>query len=260
MLYPEMQLCYDGRMKQRIMWACIIGAIGIALGALGFLYWQRQANAPLDFVQVGLVPEAGVTVSGRYYASPGKVEKRGVILLHMLGGTQNAWRPLVRSLHDANYEVMTLDFRGHGESSGDWQTMTDADFAKLVDDAAEAVEYLRDIDSDMNIAVIGASIGANVAVQLADRDTSMSVVALLSPSLSYHGITITDAVSRLDRPVYFITSQTDDQSFTATTQLYDSSPSTTKQLKTYKKGGHGIELLTHQDLDDLLIDWLNTNL
>lgn len=244
-------------MKQRIVWACVIGGVGIALGALGFLYWQRQANAPLDFVQVGLVPEDGVTVSGRYYASPGKVEKRGVILLHMLGGTQNAWRPLVRSLHDANYEVMTLDFRGHGESSGDWQTMTDADFAKLVDDAAEAVEYLRDIDSDMNIAVIGASIGANVAVQLADRDVNISAVALLSPGLSYNGIAIADAVSQLDRPVYFITSQTDDQAFVATTQLYESCSSTSKQLKTYKKGGHGTELLTHQDLDGLLIDWLN---
>lgn len=250
-----MQLCYDEPMKRRILWVVVIGCAGVAFGALGFLYWQRQANAPLDFVQVGLVPEEGVSVSGRYYASPGKVEKRGVILLHMLGGTQNAWKPLVRSLHDANYEVMTLDFRGHGESSGDWQAMTDAEYAKLVDDAAEAVEYLRDIDSDMHIAVVGASIGANVAVQLADRDPSISAVALLSPALSYHGITITDAAATFDRPIYFITSQTDDQSLQATTELYESSSSAGKQLKSYKKGGHGTELLTHQDLDDLLIDW-----
>lgn len=232
--------------------------MGVALGALGFLYWEKQINAPLDFIQVGLVPETGVSVSGRYYSSPGKVEQRGVVLLHMLGGTQNSWRPLVRSLHDANYEVMTLDFRGHGESSGDWQTMTDEDFAKLVDDAAEAVKYLRDLDSEMHIAVIGASIGANVAMQLADRDSSIAAVALLSPGLSYHGISIETSNALFDRPAFFITSQTDDQSLQATAQLYQANPSTLKQLKSYKKGGHGTELLTHQDLDNLLIDWLGT--
>ncbi|EKE01501.1 MAG: hypothetical protein ACD_21C00114G0001 [uncultured bacterium] len=110
----------------------------------------------------------------------------------------------------------------------------------------------------MHIVVIGASIGANVAMQLVDRDPSLTGVVLLSPGLSYRGISIEASNVQFERPVYFITSQTDDLSLLATTQLYEANPSQAKQFKSYKKGGHGTELLTHQDLDNLLIDWLGT--
>ena len=227
-------------------------------------FWQgADKTLPIrgDQIPVGLVPEPNVTISARYYGSPGKVENRGVILLHTLNSSQDAWNDFAAELQDSNFEVMTLDFRGHGASTGNWQRFDEADFRQLVNDAAEAVEYLRDINTDMNIAVVGAGIGANVAVQLADRDPAIAAVALLSPNYEYKGIKITAATAQYTRPVYYIVSQDDSESYTATTELYATAPSTAKQLQVYETGGRGTKLLRHQpELSQLLIHWLGTTL
>lgn len=247
-------------MKTRSVLIISVICIAVLLFAAFILYW-RSFGFPLfgnnPFVEVGLVPESGVLVTGRYYSSPGKVENRGVILLHMLGGSQDDWNKFASTLQDQNFEVMTLDFRGHGESSGAWKKMENEDFAHLVDDAGEAIEYLQDINSDMRIAVVGASIGANVAVQLAAQNDAVSALVLLSPSANYRGIDITTINGALTLPIFYIASRDDEQAVGPTQELYDASPSSTKEINIYDKGGHGTTLLRKKKgLQTTIVNWL----
>lgn len=250
-------------MKTRSVLVVVIGCLAAILLIAFLIFMQINGGSVFGsnhYVKVGLVPEPGMSIAGRYYA-PGKVEDRGVILLHMLGGSQNDWNDFAQQLQAQHFAVMTLDFRGHGESSGNWKTMTDVDFNKLVDDAAEAIEYLHDINSHMRMAVVGASIGANVAMQLADQSEAVTSVVLLSPSTNYHGVDITAINQTLAEPILYVSSQDDEQSFVPTQQLYDASPSTDKVFKTYKQGGHGTKLLQHTPaLHSAIIDWLNQHL
>lgn len=249
-------------MKSKYILLISVGCIVLGLGiVVGLLYWQGHYFAfPIrgNEIEVGLVPESGVHVAGRYYASPGKVENRGVVLLHSLGTSQDIWNDMAAELQKQNLEVITLDFRGHGGSSGDWKKMSADDYSKFVDDAAEGVHYLRDIDADMHIAVVGVSLGANVAMKLADRDPNISAVALVSPQLEYHGLKITKNVRHFTRPIYFTVGQGDTASYDATQVLYSAVPALQKKLDVYDTTDHGIALVRHsKKFAPQLVSWLN---
>ena len=254
-------------MKSTYILAVNVLVIAVVLGGVaGFVWWQNgfEERLPIrgDQVAVGLVPDDGTYIAARYYSSPGKVEQRGVILLHMFSSNQNAWNNLAAELQDRNFEVMTLDFRGHGDSDGEESALKEADYAQMVNDAAEAVEYLYDLNADMNIAVMGAGLGANVAMQLASRDESLAAAVLVSPQHNYRGVKITKLNKSFTRPVYFLVSRFDTVSLTATETLYQDNPATTKELRIAEEAkGRGTKLLNKAPkLRDAIIGWLEITL
>lgn len=240
----------------------VLVIIVFLFGVAGFVWWQNDFDEYLpirgDQVAVGLVPDDGTYIAARYYASSGKVENRGVILLHMSGSNQNAWNNLAAELQDRNFEVMTLDFFGHGDSDGSEEELTEVDYLNMVDDAAEAVEYLRDINSDMDLAVIGAGLGANVAMQLASRDDSIAAVVAVSPQHNYRGVKITKLNKSFTRPIYFLVSRADAVSLAATETLYQDNPSANKELRIAEEAkGRGTKLVNKAPkLRAAIIDWL----
>jgi len=65
----------------------------------------------------------GVTLSGTFYPSGGKKDKKAVVLLlhnfdHKNGGGANkdGWPTLAKTLQEAGYAVLSFDFRGFGDS------------------------------------------------------------------------------------------------------------------------------------------------
>lgn len=216
------------------------------------------ASLPGDQVEVGLVPEEGVILPAYYYASPGKVENRGVIFLHGLGESHEVWNEYAAKLQAENFEVMTFDFRGHGEASGTWEEFSQNDINQFTVDAQEAIHYLRDVNADMDIALIGSSLGANIAMQVAAADPSINAVVLLSPANEYHGVSIVDINAQFSRPVFYSVSDADNPSAKDTKNLYKHVQSTRKELKTFPKSGHGHKLLQNEpQLGDDIIYWLN---
>lgn len=248
--------------SQSILGISVLVIIVLLLAVAGVLWWQNGFDEHLpirgDQIAVGLVPDDGTYIASRYYASPGKVEHRGVILLHMFGSNQNAWNNLAAELQDRNFEVMTLDFRGHGESDGEEDDLKEADYLNMVNDAAEAVEYLRDINADMDIAIMGAGLGANVALQLASRDDTITAVVLVSPQHNYRGVKITKLNKSFTRSIYFTVSRADAISLAATETLYQDNPSATKQLRIAEEAkGRGTKLLNNTPkLREAIIGWL----
>src|SRR5207245_1856203 len=96
-----------------------------------------------------------------------------VLLLHMMPAVKESWQELAKALNEAGLSALAIDFRGHGESvsKSDGTRLNYKDFAdeqqqaKILD-VRGAMEWLRARGAqDSQIAVIGASIGANLALQ-----------------------------------------------------------------------------------------------
>lgn len=136
----------------------------------------------------------------------------------MLGHNRNDWNGFASTLSNKtnDYAVLSIDLRGHGESTTSqngntilsFQSFTPDDFNKMIMDVKAAKQFLvtqKNINPN-NVAIVGASIGANVALNYAAAsDPSIKVVVLLSPGLDYKGVTTSDAIKQYKVPIYIAT-------------------------------------------------------
>ena len=77
----------------------------------------RAKNSKLPEPQpVSFDTQDGVRLSATYYRSVLGAGAAPVLLLHMRDGSQREWKPLAEQLQAGGYAVLTLDFRGHGDS------------------------------------------------------------------------------------------------------------------------------------------------
>jgi len=181
---------------------------------------------------VGLKPTAdGVQLAAVFYPSPLEKEQAKdavpVILLHQLKGSHADFDNLAVELQKANCAVLVPDLRGHGQSTkrvmsdGKEKTIDPAllnkqDFEAMIQYDLEACKsFLMEKNNakQLNIdklCVIGAEMGAALAVDWAERDWSwpalttgkqgqdVKAVVLLSPTWSFKGLTITPAATNRD--------------------------------------------------------------
>ncbi len=123
------------------------------------------------------------------------VQMPAVIFLHQGGSSKEEWTslPIFQDVTKAGMVAFALDIRGHGASDGE------ADFKTLFDDPDQAP---RDLMAAMNwlgksnvvnmdkVAIVGASIGANLAVVAAgtDRFEVKTVVAISAKTSAVHNL------------------------------------------------------------------------
>ena len=71
-----------------------------------------------DSIRVEFTTSDGIAIVGDYW-TPLDMSKPApaVILLHMYKSDRSAWLPLVLALEEAGFAIMTIDLRGHGEST-----------------------------------------------------------------------------------------------------------------------------------------------
>ena len=182
--------------------------------------------------------------------------EKAVILLHMLGRSKEDWSDFANSLVKNGYSALAIDFRGHGKSDGDVNKSTEEDFNKMILDVKEAKNFLMS-NGKKNIAIIGASIGANTALNYAVTDTEIKDIILLSPGLNYKGIKTDETIKKYKNKVLIVASEDDPYSFGSSKTL--NSLNKNSELKTYKTGGHGTRMFQITDLERVLINWLNKN-
>lgn len=92
-----------------------------------------------------------------------------------------------RALCDAGLAVLRFDFRGSGESAGEFRDMT---ISGEIADALAALEFMRSepgVDAD-RIALIGLSLGGLVAACAAARDGGVSALVLWSAVANLPGV------------------------------------------------------------------------
>jgi alpha-beta hydrolase superfamily lysophospholipase len=137
----------------------------------------------------------------------------------MLGHNRGDWNGFASTLSNKSngYTVLSIDLRGHGDSISQngntisFQSFTPDDFKKMVMDVKAAKQFpvTQKNTNPNNIAIVGASIGANGGLNYAASDTSIKAVVLLSPGLDYKGVTTSDAIKQYNGPIYIATASKD---------------------------------------------------
>ncbi len=143
-------------------------------------------------VAIDLTASDGLKLKATYFAAekPGP----GVLLLHQCNRQRRVWDDLARQLASAGINVLTLDYRGYGESEGEPFDKFSPEAvpqarAKWPDDIDTAFRYLLSqpgVTHD-NIGVGGASCGVDNSVQTARRHREVKSLVLLSGNTDLNG-------------------------------------------------------------------------
>mgnify|MGYP000675111174 CR=1 FL=1 len=155
--------------------------------------------------------------------------------------------------------VLTVDLRGHGDTGGEinW-------FAAAVD-VQTWLDWLREqpgVRADA-ISMVGASIGANLAlIGCANDDDCVTAIAL-SPGLVYYSLKTESSISNQlsKRSALLIASQTDQYSADSVKQLVNSATGDIG-ARIYAGTAHGTQLFEVSDavregLITLIVSWLD---
>ena len=239
----------------------------------GATYAQSQINNSGQ--KVSFLTDDGVLIVGTYYSPPSsshQITSKAVILLHMLGRNRNDWNTFASTLSNRSngFAVLSIDLRGHGDSINQngntisFQSFAPTDFNKMILDIKAAKHFLvtqKNIPPN-NIAIVGASIGANVGLKYAASDPSIKAVALLSPGLDYKGVTTSDSIRQYTNPIYIVTAGRD--------PIAGNDPQTLcnmincgNHLMVYQdSNSHGTDMFSDSSLnpplDKLIISWLDS--
>jgi dienelactone hydrolase len=206
-------------------------------------------------VQEEIEAADGLQLIGTFYA-PVDFEPPwpGVILLHMLWSDRTAWDEYALQLAGSGYAVFALDMRGHGETGGeiDWD-LAALDLQQVWDNLAER----PDIDP-ARMGIIGASIGANMALVGGANEPDARTVVLLSPGLSYAGVETKEAMVTFgERPVFIAASQEDTYAADSSRKLHEIAVGEAMRLEMFQDAGHGIFMLENEpELGGQIIEWL----
>lgn len=216
------------------------------------------AESTIDGVREEIEASDGVNLVGTFY-SPGNIPPPwpGAILLHMLWGDRTSWDDYARQLASAGYAVFALDMRGHGETGGavNWD-LAENDIQRVWDNLSTKAN----IDPE-RMALVGASIGANMALVAGANESEVRTVVLLSPGLDYGGVKTEAAMVEYgDRPVLIAASEDDTYSANSSYNLEENAQGEVR-LVVYQDAGHGIHMLAGDTgFGELIIEWLDANL
>ena len=110
----------------------------------------------------------------------------GIVMFHGFTGNKTESHRLfvqvARNLCDSGFVVLRFDFRGSGDSDGEFEDMT---VPGEVNDAEKALTFLmrqKEVDAE-RVGVIGLSMGGRVATILSSKDRRIRFVVLYSPAL-----------------------------------------------------------------------------
>lgn len=177
----------------------------------------------------------------------------GILLLHMYGGSKADWDSFARDLQKQGYAALAIDLRGHGSSSN-----TPMVWSKAPDDVKGAYMLLTsrpEVDANRT-AIMGASVGANLALMVGGSQSRVEAVVALSPGVDFLGLNPSSAMKNFgERPVLLVASQDDAYSYDSVNTLAALSISAEKLQLT--KAGHGTGMLADPTLEPKLITWLN---
>lgn len=208
----------------------------------------------------------GVPIAATYYPPQRPGSRPSVILLHMLNRTRADWTAFAHALARAGYATVAIDLRGHGGSTrgvGSWRGFSPESFRAMVEDVAAAHTYLREAPeaNGGRLAVIGASIGANVALRYGAREPSVKTVVLLSPGLNYRGVATAEAMETYGgRSVLIAASREDGDSAQNSTRL-DALARGRHRLILYDGAGHGTSMFPKvPELKTTIFNWLASTL
>ncbi|MCX5769607.1 MAG: alpha/beta fold hydrolase [Candidatus Hydrogenedentes bacterium] len=216
--------------------------------AFGLFSCHKSAGPAQTRRDVSITTADGVSMAATLYpAGPGAP---GLVLVHALGSTRLAWDHFALKAQQAGYSVLAFDIRGHGQSTSQnrsqitYRNFTTEDWLGALNDIDAARTFLINSGADpTNTAIVGASIGANLALNYAVKTPGVPAIVMISPGLDYKGVTTRAKLVELgERPVLLMTSTGDSYSAASCSTLKQVAPGHC-ELREYAGTAHGTDLL-----------------
>ncbi len=125
-------------------------------------------NFPQNFEEISLKTEDGATLNALHF----KVENpKGVVLyFHGNAGELSRWGIVVQKFVDLQYDVLVMDFRTYGKSTGKLSQNA------LYNDAQLFYDYLLKSYSEDKIVVYGRSLGTTFATYVASKNNPKQLI------------------------------------------------------------------------------------
>jgi len=143
-----------------------------------FPYWRDPADAGLYFRDVTLETADGLKLAAWYVSAAGTptptTDAPTILLTHGLLENKRSMLHLVPWLHNAGYNVMLFDLRGHGQSEKQPTTIG----RKEVLDVQAALDWLDAKGVGERVGGIGMSLGAAALVNTAVQDDRLDALVL----------------------------------------------------------------------------------
>jgi alpha-beta hydrolase superfamily lysophospholipase len=176
-------------------------------------------------------------------------------------------------LVDAGYGFLAYDARGHGKSTIDsknrpinykqfGQSGPGSEWYKMPGDLDSVISFLNNTKHTpaKKIGLIGASLGANICLLYASKNTDIPLTVLLSPGLNYAGfesLGYIDAFAK-QRPILISASPQDEYAYQSSILLYQKVQSNKQASFIAGKSGHGVQMFDGK-YEYQLIKWINSH-
>lgn len=236
----------------RLLWALTFSG---ALAARG----EPPSGSP-----VALNASDGMKLAATYYA--GERPGPGILLLHQCNRDRTMWNDVGPALAAKGFHVLTLDYRGYGESGGkpygEWTAADQREIGgKWPGDVDTAFAYLA-AQPGVRGGVFGAggaSCGVNQSIQLARRHPEVKSLVLLSGFTDREGRQFLRRSPSL--PLLLAAADDDDRAVEQMCWLDAVSGNPANRFVRYASGGHGVELFQpHPDLPRDIVAWYEATL
>ncbi len=225
---------------------------------------QPATGEPVTGTPASISMPDGTKLAATYYSGgkPGP----GVLLLHQCNKDRSSWNTLAEKLARAGFHVLTMDYRGYGESGGKRHLdLPDNDRVRLTTevwpgDVDAAFAYLRAQPGVREVyGAGGASCGVNQSIQLSRRHPEVKSLVLLSGNTDRAGRQ--HLTSKSSPPLMIAAADDDDGIVEVMAWIDASSGNPTNRFVEYKTGGHGTELFKpHPELQGEIVAWYEATL
>jgi dienelactone hydrolase len=232
------------------------------IAIIATLSFAAGLSAEVQKKDVDIQASDGANLKGTYF-SAGR-SGPAMLLLHQCNMDRHAWDGLAADLAGNGFNVLTVDFRGFGESGGNESTDPDARAADRkkwpgdVDAAFEFLTHQKGVDSS-RIAVGGASCGVTQSSDLAARQHEIRALMILSGQAS-------DAAkayiaSNASLPVFGAASEGDTNAAKGIREAVAASKDPKSVVKIYAGTEHGVPMFAkNPELEPAIVAWLKAQL
>ncbi|MFO0599054.1 MAG: alpha/beta fold hydrolase [Myxococcaceae bacterium] len=130
----------------------------------------------------GFFGPAGEQLLGVHHPARGSSKSHGVVLCNPApqetARTHWAFRKLAEALSKAGFDVLRFDYRGTGDSNGELEHTSPAQW---VEDVRRAVAELKGISGVRKVSAVGFRLGAMLLAQAASQGVALENVVLWEP-------------------------------------------------------------------------------
>ncbi|MEP1096499.1 MAG: alpha/beta fold hydrolase [Cyclobacteriaceae bacterium] len=229
-------------------------------------FWLSTVSTARDaksvVKEVRFRTDDNVEIRGSYYTHD--QSGPGILLMHqcMEGSDRNSWASVANKLAEEGYHVLAFDFRGYGDSDGQWP-----DFEKMSEfisvcrstisrDVNAAFEFLKsqpNVNSDQ-IGVGGASCGVFMGIDLAASNPEIKTMVLFSGPFD---IIAREKLNQMDSvPVLTSASVKDTRAFEAMKRLFSATNNPNSIFIQLKGDRHGTFMFDiDPDLENKVTAW-----